>query len=98
MTVRAPFQPRYGAGQVVTPAVGSANITIGKGNKNLCLTNLGAAVCYVRVGTGAQTATTTDYPVPPNAQVVIGKDEENDSLAHISATGTTLQVIPGEGW
>lgn len=96
--VKAPFQPTYGKGQVVTPAAGSANITIGKGNKNLALTNLGAAVCYVRVGTGAQTATTADYPIPPGGQVVIRKAEDDDSLAHISATGTTLSVIPGEGW
>jgi hypothetical protein len=98
--IRAPFQPRYGAGQVVAPAAASANITIdaNKYNKNVCLTNLGAAVCYVRVGKGAQVATVADYPVPPNAQVVISKDQDDDSLAHISATGTSLQVLPGDGW
>lgn len=98
MSIRAPFQATYGSGQVVTPAAASADIVIGIGNKNLCLTNLGAAVCYVRVGVGIQVATTADYPVPPNAQVVISKAQDDDHLAHISATGTTLQVIAGEGW
>lgn len=100
MTVRSPFQPRYGSGAVVTPAAASADITLDaqKVNKNVVLSNLGAAVCYVRIGAGAQVATTADYPIPPGAQVVVSKEMEHDHLAHISATGTTLQVMLGEGW
>ena len=98
MSVRAPFQPKYGSGQVVSPAVGSSNIFIGKGNKNVCLSNQGAAVCFVRVGVGTQVATNADYAVPPNAQVVITKSDDDDNLAHVSAAGTLLHVIVGEGW
>lgn len=98
MSVRAPFNPRYGAGQILTPGVASAQATIGVGNKNLCLTNQGAAVCYVRPGPAGTVATTADYAVPPNSQVVITKFEDDTTLAHISPTGTTLHVIPGEGW
>lgn len=96
--IRAPFQPNATKGQTVTPAAGSAQITIGQGNKNICFTNLGAAVCYVRTGAGTIAATTADYPVLPNSQIVLSKDDQHDSVAYISAAGTTLHVIAGEGW
>jgi hypothetical protein len=98
MTVRAPFHPNATRGQTVAPAAASAQITIGLGNKNVCFTNLGAAVCYVRTGAGAVVATTADYPVLPNSQIVLSKDDQHDSIAFISATGTTLHIICGEGW
>lgn len=99
MSVRAPFNPKYGAGQIVTPAAASAVASVPKGNKNLCLTNQGAAVCYVRSGPAAGLAATVkDYAVPPNSQVVITRFEDDDGLAHISAAGTTLHIMPGEGW
>lgn len=90
------FNPHYGSGQVVTPAAASANITIAEG-RNVVLTNLGANICYIRVGESSQTATTADFPVPPGAQVSITKDARHLNLAHISAAGTTLHVIVGLG-
>ncbi len=93
-----PFAPRYGAGVVVSPAAGSANTTIGLGNKCIALTNTGANICYVRVGVGAQTATTADFPIPAGQQRIIYKGEEANNVGYISALGTTLQIIPGEGW
>jgi hypothetical protein len=96
--IKKPFQPRAGSGTIVAPAVASANVAVGKGNEQFCFTNQGAAPCYVRWGVGAQVATTADYCVPPNAQVVCSKAEDDDNLAHISPTGTTLHIIAGEGW
>lgn len=98
MTIKAPVQPGYGTGQVLTPAAGAATATLTPSSKQLILTNLGANVCYVRVGTGTLTATTADYPVPAGAQVVITKAMGDDKLSHISATGTTLHVMNGEGF
>jgi hypothetical protein len=98
MTVRAPFQPNATKGVIVSPAVASAQITLGLGNKQVCFTNQGAALCYVRTGVGAIVASTGDYCVLPNSQVVVSKDDLHDSIAYISPTGTTLHIVCGEGW
>ena len=99
MALSSPFQPAYGSGQVVAPGSSSATVTVDKGARQVCLTNLGANVCYVRVfssADGALAAATTDYPVPPGAQVLVSKGDA-DRLSHISALGTTLHVMHGEG-
>lgn len=93
-----PFAPRFGAGVVVTPSSSSASSTVGLGNKCIAFTNTGANICYVRVGIGAQTATTADFPIPAGQQRIIYKGEDANTVAYISASGTTLQIIPGEGW
>jgi hypothetical protein len=98
MSVKAPFQPAASSGVIVTPAAASAAVTIGLGNKNVCFTNLGANVCYVRCGLAGITASTADYPVLPNSQIVLGKDQDHNTVAHISASGTSLSILPGEGW
>jgi hypothetical protein len=99
MTARQPVQPVYGGGAVLTPASSAATATLVTGNKQLILTNLGANVCYVRVGqTTVIAATTADYPIPAGAQVVITKSLDDDKLSHISASGTTLHVMNGEGF
>lgn len=98
MAILAPFQPRFGAGIVVSPAAASANSQIGQGNKQLILTNIGAYICYVTIGYSGLIASTAGYPVLPGAQVTVSKDEDMTHIAYISATGTTLHIIPGEGW
>jgi hypothetical protein len=98
MTARAPFSPHFGVAQTVAVTTASQSITIGRENKNLCLSNTGTAVCYVRTGAGAQVATAADYAVLPNSQVVITKDHDSDQLGVIGVAVTTLHVIPGEGW
>jgi hypothetical protein len=98
MTIKAPVQPAYNTGQTLSPAAGAATATLTTGSKQLILTNLGTNPCYVRVGTGTITATTNDYPVPAGAQVVITKAMLDDKLSHISAAGTTLHVMNGEGF
>jgi len=98
MSAMQPVNPHYGSGQVVTPAVGAASVPLNAVAKQVILTNLGAAVCYVRIGAGAQVATTADYPIPSGAQCVVTKADGHDTLSHISAAGTSLHVMDGEGW
>lgn len=98
MTIKAPVQPGYGSGQVLTPAAGAATATLTIGSKQLILTNLGTNPCYVRVGQSVANASTSDYPVPAGAQVVITKAMGDNQLSHISAAGTTLHVMLGEGF
>lgn len=100
MTARQPIAPAYGTGQAVAPAAASAVATLTPGSNQLVLTNLGAAVCYVRVANAGDVpvATSNDYPIPAGAQVVITKGQRQDALAHISAAGTTLHIMNGEGF
>lgn len=93
-----PFNPAYGSGQVVAPAAAAAAVTnLNKGDQNVVLTNLGANVCYVRIA-DAGDATTTDYPIPSGAQVSLTKAPGQTRLSHISASGTSLHIITGNGW
>lgn len=99
MTARQPIQPAYGTGAVLTPAAAAATVALAASNKQIILTNLGLNVCYVRVGqTTVADASTADYPVPAGAQVVITKSQYDDRLSHISAAGTTLHIMSGEGF
>lgn len=97
MTIRAPFEPRRGTNQVLSPAAASASVPIDPVAKSVRLVNAGAAICHVRIGAGVQTATTADLPVLPNSSVVVQKGDGEGTLAYISATGTTLHVQTGEG-
>lgn len=98
MSVMAPFEGRKGANQNVTPAAASASISIDPKAKSVRLVNTGATnVCHVRIGIGAQTATTADLILRANSELIVSKGEGEDTLAYISAAGTTLSVQTGEG-
>lgn len=98
MTIRSPFQPKRGANQVLTPAAASASVSIDPVAKSVRLVNSGTTnICHVRIGSGAQTATAEDLPVLPGESIVVSKGDGEDTLAHISASGTTLHVQTGEG-
>lgn len=96
--IEQPIQPAYGSGVLAAPGAESAVTSIVKGNKQAILTNLGANTCFIRFGQGAITASDKDYPVPPGAQVVVTKSAEDTAIAHISALGTTLHIMAGEGY
>ena len=95
MSANYPFNPKYGSGQTFNSTGTSASTTIGKGNKQLMIANVGSNVAYVRVGASSVSATNSDCPVLPGTFIVLTKFEDNDVLDHISATGTTLSVNPG---
>jgi hypothetical protein len=99
MSMNAPFFPKYGSGVVVSAAAGSASASLDPTTRQVVVTNLGTTnVAYVRLGIGAQTATTADFPVPPGAQITLTKGLGADTIAYISASGTSLHLIAGEGW
>lgn len=99
MSVETTFAPSYTKGITVAPGIASASSIIGAGSKSLCLTNLSAVVCYVRVSSVAATATEADYPIPANAQVSISKPQDDSIVSYVTAAGTSsLHIIPGEGF
>lgn len=101
MSVLSPFNPQYGSNQVLTPSASSATVAINKACKQVRILNTGANIAYVRVydnSAGTQAATTADCPIAAGMSTTLTKDEAHNALAHISAAGTTLQVMTGEGW
>lgn len=99
MTVRAPFQPQRGVNQVLTTTGTSQSISLDPVAKSVRLVNAGATnPCHIRIGTGAQTATTADLVIRANSEIVVQKSDGEDTLAYIqSSGGTTLHVQTGEG-
>ncbi len=96
MTIRAPFKPHYGTNQVTTPAAAAAAIVINAVDKSVRLVNSGANICYVRICPTGD-ATTADLPVRNGESIVVEKGDGEARLSHISAAGTTLHVMTGEG-
>lgn len=95
----SPFAPGFGHGIVLSATASSANAEINAQSQTLCLTNLGTDVCYIKLSeTSTDAATTADYPVPGGAQVTISKNRDYSRIAYISAVGTSLHVMPGEGF
>lgn len=103
MSALQPFSPHYGSNQVVTPAAASATITIEGNDKQVRVVNSGAAKGYFRTFSitdtpGGSAATVADCCVAAGMSTTITKPSGHDRLSHISATGTTFEVMTGEGW
>lgn len=98
MSVLSPINPSYTQGQTVAAAAVAASVAVNKSAKQIAVTNLGLNVAYVRTGTGVIAATAADMPILPGTQVTLTKGEGQETFSCISAAGTSLHVIPGEGW
>lgn len=99
MAIEKTFEPRYTAGQVVTPDVASASVTLGFLSETMCLSNLGSTIVYIRVGQAGISASTADYPVFPSSQVTVSKSIDANTVAFISPGGPgSLHIIPGVGY
>lgn len=101
MTAKRPFMPHYGTNQVLTAAAGSLSAAIDPNDEQVRITNTGANKAYVRTynsANGTQSATIADLNVAPGQTTTITKGVNHNALAYISAAGTGLEVITGEGW
>ncbi len=105
MTARQPFMPTYGSNQILTAGAASLTAAIPPGNKQVRIVNTGANKAYFRTFNsldGAQSATSADCPIAAGMATTVtkpdgGRDAHN-AFAYISATGTTLEMMTGEGW
>ncbi len=92
-----PFQGVYGENQSVSAGASSASVSIRSVSQSTRLVNSGSNICYVRIGAGSQVATTSDTPVLSGESLIVRKADGDDTVAYISALGTTLDIQPGEG-
>lgn len=94
-----PFIPSFGTNQVLTPAAAAATVNLSLADQQVRVINTGAAICYVRTSPSAAVvpATTADLPVAAGMATTFTKEATHDRLSHISATGTTIQVMTGIG-
>lgn len=101
MTVKQPFFPHYGTNQVLAAAAAAAPAALPHGGKQLRVVNTGAAKAYFRtynsLTTPAPVASIADYCIPAGLGCVVSKIG-HDMISVISATGTTLEVMVGEGF
>lgn len=99
MNIQEPFSPLYGSGQIVSATATSAYIAIDKSANSVCITNTGSGIVYIKTTVvNTSLATTADYPILPSCQAIITKQTGQGFLAYISAEGTTLHVMIGEGF
>lgn len=102
MSALRPFSPKYGSNQVVSPASSAANITIEASNNQVRVVNTGTNKMYFKtfslLASPTAAATTADFIVMPGMSSTVTKDLAHDTLSHISASGTTSEVMTGDGW
>jgi len=102
MSALQPINPRWGSNQLLTATNTSAQATVNGNTKQIHVENTGATnPVYVRTGNSANgivVATTADLRISPGTVEVFTKPQDDNRIAYISAAGTTLEVIEGEGW
>jgi hypothetical protein len=101
MTIKQPFAPHYGSNQVLAAGATATAASISHQAKQMRVVNTGANKAYFRTydsgNTPVPVASVADYCVPPGLAATVSKIGHN-AISIISATGTTLEVMTGEGF
>ncbi len=101
MSAKQPFSPHYGSNQVLTAGAAALIADIDASNMQVRIVNTGSNIAYIRMYSSraaAAVASTVDFAIPAGMSSVITKSLEQDRISYISALGTTLQLMTGEGW
>ncbi len=95
------FNPAFGSNQVIAAAAASAAVSVNQNDDQVRIINTGANIAYVRAywsaTVPAPAATVADLPIPPGMASTLTKGQVNDRIAYISAAGTTLNIMTGNG-
>lgn len=92
-----PFYPKKGSNQSAGPSSSSNSKSLSGQEASVRVVNYGANICFVRIGKGAQTASTADTPIPAGTSIVLAKGPDEDTIAYVSASGTSIYIQLGEG-
>jgi hypothetical protein len=88
---------RNGDGLVIAASSTSADSALNGTGSVLRIVNTVAATTWIRVGAGAQTATTADIPIAAGATALIRISLSDDHIAVKGGTTGTVFVMRGEG-
>lgn len=92
------FNFTAGSTQAINATTTSANTVLGAAASGaLQIANTGTVVAFVALGTSAQTASTTSYPVLPGATVVISGGGATNIAAMTPSGTATLYISRGTG-
>ena len=95
------FNPAFGTNQVLTTGAASLIVVVNKDDDQVRIVNSGASKAYVRFYSSltvpAPAATTADACVAAGQTSTFTKGQVNDRVAYISAGGTTLDLMTGNG-
>lgn len=91
------FKPaNTGANLAVTTASASVSIAP-QGGQNLRIVNTGAEAAFLRMTTGASTATLNDLALMPGESIILNATGATVLSAICATTGTTLNYVIGNG-
>jgi hypothetical protein len=103
------FAPNFGATQIINATTTSSSVTFSTTtdlrNSELMIYNAGTGLAFCRWGQGAQTAVTTDVPIPSGTVQIFTKFRSetggvgtNQAVACITGVGTaTVYAVTGFG-
>lgn len=95
------FNPAFGTNQVLTANSGSQIANVNANDDQVRIVNSGASKAYVRFYSSltvpAPVATTADACVAAGQTSTFTKGQVHDRVAYISASGTTLDLMTGNG-
>ena len=94
MNVQA-FTPGQTVSVAPSGASASATFTTGINSQSCLVQNTGSAIAFIKFSVGAATATTSDFPLPAGAIVVLDKGNADTFSAY--SAGTTVYATAGEG-
>lgn len=98
MSIKAPINPVYGAGQNITATTTATTVTLSAQTKQIMVTNSGPGIAYVRITPVFADATPADAIISPNGTPqVFTKFQDILQISVVSASTSAVNVIPVEG-
>lgn len=93
-----PFRGRRGGNQIIAGSTTSQSRSLDPSAQSVRIFNPSGQIAYVRIGTGAQTAASTDTPVGNGQSLILTKADGEDTIAVVLAASTgNVHVQDGDG-
>lgn len=96
-TATSAFTPTYPGINLTTGAASVNSAIVTATGQNIRITNTGAAVVFIRTGSGTQTALATDLSLAPNQSIIINANGANNIAAISPAGASSVNIIVGYG-
>lgn len=91
------FTPATTVSASATTSSAAGSGTLNAANTTMEINNAGTVTVFVRWGTGAQTATTSDYPVQAGHCKLVNKGQATNVAAITASGSATVYFTDGNG-